>query len=63
MLIGEVERFKDVRERSVFSTDSADRGFEVKEALLLDGGCDLSSESSCDLFFMGDYQSTCFLDT
>ena len=43
-LVWEVERFEYVREGSVVATDSLDRGLEVEEARLLDGGRQLCPE-------------------
>ena len=44
-LVREVERFEYVREGSVVATDSLDRGLEVEEARLLDGGRQLGPKS------------------
>ena len=58
MLVRHVPRFEDVWEWSIVAADSLDRGFEVEEALVLDGGRHFGAKTAGDWRFVGDHEAT-----
>lgn len=62
MLVGQVERFEDVRERRIPAGDTLHWCLQTEEAFLLNGGRNFCAESVGQRSFMGDQSSTRFLD-
>ena len=63
VLVRVIELFEGERERSVIAGDTLDGGLEIGEALFLSGGADFSGKTGGLGGFVGNDESTSFLDT
>lgn len=60
MLVGQIERLKDMGEWSVPARDSLDGRFQAQEAFLLDISCQLRAKSLREWRLVGNYYTASF---